>query len=80
MSTTIHATFDGQVLRPDEPLSLPANTRVKITIEPTEEAAEPEAKTGSFLKTARSLKIEGPPDWSERLEDYLYGGLVDDES
>ena len=27
----------------------------------------------SFLKVARSLNLEGPPDWSSRLDDYLYG-------
>jgi hypothetical protein len=77
MSTTIHATFDGEVLRPEEPIALAPNTRVKITIEPEEEAPRP--KSGSFLKAIRSLRVEGPSDWSERLEDYLYGGLVDDE-
>jgi hypothetical protein len=27
---------------------------------------------GSFLETARSLNLDGPPDWSSRLEEYLY--------
>jgi len=26
-----------------------------------------------FLQTARKLNLEGPADWSARLEDYLYG-------
>lgn len=26
----------------------------------------------SFLKTARMLDLEGPVDWSARLEEYLY--------
>jgi hypothetical protein len=30
------------------------------------------AETPSFLKTARNLNLQGPADWSERLEDYLY--------
>ena len=73
--TTLYATFDGQVLRPDEPISLPPNTRVRLLLEP----AEPDVAGGdahSFLRVARSLHLEGPPDWSARLEDYLYG---DDE-
>jgi antitoxin component of MazEF toxin-antitoxin module len=37
MTTTIHATFDGQVLRPDEPLPLAPNSRVLITIQPAGE-------------------------------------------
>lgn len=30
-------------------------------------------RRGTFLATARSLNLTGPPDWSERLDDYLYG-------
>jgi hypothetical protein len=33
MNRTLQATFDGQVLRPDEPLELQPNTRVRVTIE-----------------------------------------------
>jgi hypothetical protein len=32
MRTTIHAVYDGQVLRPEEPLALRPNTRVVLTI------------------------------------------------
>ena len=71
MGTTMYATFDGQVLRPDGLIELEPNTRVKITIE-TED--DPKAKRKSFLKTARSLKLEGPSDWSARLEDGSPGG------
>lgn len=27
----------------------------------------------SFLLTAQTLNLEGPPDWSMRLREYLYG-------
>ena len=76
MSQTVEAIFDGEVLRPDEPIDLEPNTRVKITIEPAKEA---KSKTKSFLDTALSLKLEGPSDWSERLDDYLYGGKTPGE-
>ncbi len=69
MVMKLTATFDGTVLRPDTPLRLPPNSRVRITV-------EAEKSTGhrrSFLSTARSLGLQGPPDWSNRLEDYLYG-------
>ena len=69
MGKTMYATFDGQVLRPDESIELKPNTRVRITIEPESES---QTKRKSFLQTARSLKLEGPSDWSSRLEDYLY--------
>lgn len=77
MSQTLDATFDGNVFRPDQPIELEPNTRVRITIE-TNPASEEEAQ--SFLAVARSLKLEGPPDWSSRLDDYLYGsnGTVDE--
>lgn len=76
--TTLYATFDGQVLRPEGPISLPPNTRVRLLLEPAgPEAAAEEAL--SFLSVARSLELEGPPDWSARLEEYLYGSDEEDE-
>ena len=73
MSQTMQAVFDGQVLRPAEPVELAPNTRVRITIEAVEPPQTGDADEDSFLRTARSLNLEGPPDWSERLNDYLYG-------
>jgi len=70
MTTTLYATFDGEVLRPDHPVALPPNTRVRITVETEHEA---ESGAGSFLRTAQSLDLDGPPDWSARFDDYLYG-------
>ena len=70
MIKKMHAAFDGEVLRPDEPVELQPNTRVCITIE-TADAHEPKAY--SFFRTARALNLEGPSDWSARFEDYLYG-------
>jgi predicted DNA-binding antitoxin AbrB/MazE fold protein len=70
MSQTLEAIFDGEVLRPDQPINLEPNTRVRVTIEPADTSNK---KAKSFLQTARSLQLEGPPDWSARLEDYLYG-------
>ena len=75
MSKTIGAFFDGQVLRPEEPLNLQPNTRVRITIELPDVN---KSKSASFLDTARKLDLDGPPDWSARIEDYLYGKRVDD--
>jgi predicted DNA-binding antitoxin AbrB/MazE fold protein len=70
MSKTLKAIFDGEVLRPDEPIELAPNTRVKLTIESIDTS---EKQPKSFLQTARSLNLQGPSDWSERLDDYLYG-------
>jgi hypothetical protein len=70
MLQTLEATYDGTVLHPDEPLSLEANTRVRLTVESIP------AKNGephSFLRAAMSMNLEGPPDWSRNLDRYLYG-------
>jgi hypothetical protein len=69
MTKTIGALFDGKTLRPDEPLGFPPNTRLRLTIEVTEQ----ESGQGSFLRTARALELSGPPDWSANLEAYLRG-------
>ncbi|HJP90569.1 MAG TPA: antitoxin family protein [Pyrinomonadaceae bacterium] len=71
MNQTLEATFDGSVFRPDKPIELEPNTRVRITIEPAS-TSEPESE--SFLQVAQSLNLEGPSDWSSHLDDYLYGG------
>ena len=70
MIQTVEAIYDGAVLRPETALGLEPNTRVRLTVEilPPTEAAPP-----SFLRTARSLDLSGPADWSANLDTYLYG-------
>lgn len=63
MTTTLYATYGGEVLRPDHPVPLAPNTRVRITVET---AQEEESRAGSFLRTAQGLNLDGPPDWSAR--------------
>jgi len=70
---TVEAVYDGAVLRPDVALALEPNTRVRLIVE----TLPPTKKSKSFLETARSLKLEGPPDWSANVDKYLYG---DDQS
>jgi len=77
MSKTIEAIFDGKVLRPKDALTLEPNTRVRITIEPIEQTTKDAV---SFLDTALSLKLDGPPDWAVNIDTYLYGGENRDES
>lgn len=74
---TIDAIYDGQVIRPDAPLKLEPNTRVRITVTPVKPVR---SKKKSFLETARSLKLKGPTDLAENLDDYLYGGKNADEA
>ncbi|AFY31513.1 hypothetical protein [Calothrix sp. PCC 7507] len=68
MEKKIAAVFDGKVFYPTEAIALPALTRVSISIEilPPEEQ-----ESVSFLTTARSLKLQGPPDWSANIDKYL---------
>jgi len=77
MVQTIDALYDGSVLRPDSPLPLEANTRVRVTVETLPDAELPPK---SFLRTARSLKLDGPADWSSNLDHYLYGDSVEPAS
>ena len=56
--------------RPNEPVDLEPNTRVRITIEPLGPA---DFKALSFLQTAQSLRLDGPSDWSDRIDEYIYG-------
>ena len=69
MTTRVKAVFDGEVLRPEHPLSLPQNSEVMLTIETP---AEPTGKPYQSLDAALGAGIAGPPDWSENLHDYLY--------
>lgn len=64
MTKTFEAVYDGKVLLPEEPLDLRPNTRVRITVET---GSVPEGEPYSFLRIARSLNLEGPPDWSGSL-------------
>ncbi|HEU4558204.1 MAG TPA: hypothetical protein VFS20_10155 [Longimicrobium sp.] len=80
------ATYDGQHLLLDEPLSLPPNTRVTVTVHVEDPEAEPAesalaispaaAENGkprrkSFADAVRRLRIDGPSDWSERVDYYM---------
>ena len=70
MLKTKHTTNDGKVSRPEESVDPEPDTCTRLTIEIIKPA---KAKTGSFLQTARSLKLEGPCEWSTNLDDRLYG-------
>jgi predicted DNA-binding antitoxin AbrB/MazE fold protein len=70
MIHTIEALFDGSVFHPQEPVDIEADTRVRIVVAPIPHEEAPI----SFLSTARSLNLEGPPDWSANLDQYLHEG------
>lgn len=66
----INAIFDGQSLQLESPLNLEIGTRVKITVETL---LPPNNTPKTFLQTAQSLQLQGDPDWSENIDQYLYG-------
>ena len=70
MSQTVEAVFDGEILRPVEPINLEPNTKVRLTLEVKETTAH---APQSFLRTARNFNLEGPADWSANLDNDLYG-------
>ena len=76
MIETIEATFDGKVFRPTKPVKLKPNTQVKIVIKMESSS---KGKKASFLDTARALKLDGPPDWSKNIDEYLDGNEMNHE-
>jgi hypothetical protein len=77
MTTTLEAIFDGTVLWLQQPLPLPPQTRVRITINAPIQTSP---AVVSFLQTARSLQLQGPADWSERIEEYLLDEKTSDNA
>jgi predicted DNA-binding antitoxin AbrB/MazE fold protein len=75
MTLTIDAIYDGQVFRPAKPVDLKPNTPVTISV-----IYAGGEQSASFLDVAQSLQLDGPPDWSQNLDDYLYGGKIVDEA
>lgn len=72
MTIRIRATYDGKTFVPKEDVELPKDTDVTLTVE--EDEWEPEEGRYLFLKAARAANLQGPSDWSTRLDDYLYHG------
>jgi predicted DNA-binding antitoxin AbrB/MazE fold protein len=69
MLQEVEAIFDGTALQLEVPLNLKAGTRVRIILEILPDKEQPK----SFLKIARSLQLQGEPDWSEKIDQYLSG-------
>ncbi|KOR37829.1 hypothetical protein AM228_05075 [Planktothricoides sp. SR001] len=74
-SQEITAIFDGQSLQLESPLNLEIGTRVKVTVETL---LPPKNTPKTFLQTAQSLQLQGEPDWSENIDQYLYGNSITD--
>jgi predicted DNA-binding antitoxin AbrB/MazE fold protein len=71
MTNILYATFDGEVLRPEEPISLEPGTRVRITVETDFVERRKTGAPHSALDAMLAARINGPPDWSTRRHYYL---------
>jgi hypothetical protein len=78
MLQELEAVFDGTSFHPEVPLTLTAGTRVRIIVESISPDQITPPKT--FLETAQSLDLRGAPDWSETIDQYLYGEDLTDEN
>ena len=67
---TLHAVSDGKVLRPEEAVNLEPNVRYLVTIEREEAIGE---QSLWDVLSEFSGTVEGPRDWSEEHDHYLYG-------
>ena len=71
---TVNAHFDGKFIVPDEPLNLPPNQALIVSIEPV--AEKPETVEGSVLSWLAANAVESdalPTDLADRHDHYLYG-------
>ena len=76
MTQTIEAIYDGLVFRPDQPLQIDANTRVRIVVE--EIPATSKRQTLCVSETAMLAATSGrhaPPISPTNIDHYLYGDL-----
>ena len=67
---TMTAIFDGEVLRPDEPVDLKPNARYLVTV--TQEVQEVQAQSAWDILEELSGTVEGPEDWAAEHDHYLY--------
>lgn len=65
----IEATFDGEVLRPDEPLDLEPNRKYRIRTQTPHEKARAENSLARILELARDMGLH---DLAEQHDHYLY--------
>ena len=71
MGKTITAVYDGESLKPLEPIDLERDHRYAIRIE---EVPQQEAGSGDAWAVLSSLvgTVDAPSDWAEEHDHYLY--------
>lgn len=58
--------------------ALPAGEEVEVIILVPARKGEGHGDPYDFLKVLENANLDGPPDWSEHLDDYLYHGKTYD--
>jgi hypothetical protein len=69
MSTSFSGHYDGRVIVPDQPLSLPIGEKLRLRVEATADGSHPFADLAQF---AADLP-DSPGDLSSQHDHYLYG-------
>ena len=69
MSTSFSAHFDGRVIVPDEPVSLPVGQKLQLRVE---SASTEQGQFADLTKFAADIS-DSPRDLSEQHDHYLYG-------
>jgi hypothetical protein len=76
MSQTVHAIFDGEVLRPQESVDLEPNTRCLLVIEKVEINGEVTGDSPYPLEVIGKLATDmGVTDFAERHSFYAHGEI-----
>lgn len=79
MAKTVRAVFDGEVLRPEEPVDLEPNARYLLTIERQEERVQTGEESAYPLTEILRLATDmGVTDLSTRHGWYAHRRLEDD--
>lgn len=72
MTQVLKAIYDGKVFRPEGLVKIPTHSSVQLTVQTS--PAKKKAKPYSLLRKVAAMKLKGPNDFSENLDEYLYHG------
>ncbi|MGD0536415.1 MAG: hypothetical protein ABSC03_02090 [Verrucomicrobiota bacterium] len=75
--TVLTAHFDGKVLIPDGPVTLPVDCALEVHVQPLKQRVEPATEDRPLMKLLRSLEeLPENPDWpadgAAQHDHYLY--------
>ncbi|MGH2584370.1 MAG: antitoxin family protein [Dehalococcoidia bacterium] len=73
MARTVTATYDGEVLRPQEPIDLEPNKSYRVTIEEDVEQPQAHEMPEVFRRILARARDLGVGDLAEQHDHYLYG-------